>query len=99
MITISFTFEDVEIDSNLCKSLIIRITDNGVGINSAIKNKKEDHISKGIQIIEERLKLLSTKMQLPQPIMFEDLSSRNDNSHGTEVIISLPQPLYKIVSN
>jgi hypothetical protein len=36
-------------------------------------------------------------MQLPQPIMFEDLSNRNGNSHGTEVIISLPPPHYKII--
>ncbi|GEM_PF-386580 len=102
MVTISFSFEDVDIDSILCKSLIIKVTDNGIGINEARKNKsegssgKEDHISKGIQIIEERLRLLSTKMELPKPIILEDLSSRNDNSHGTEVIISLPPPLYKI---
>jgi len=95
ILSVSFSFEEVEIDSVFCKSLIIKITDNGIGINEAAKNKKVDHISKGIQIIEDRLKLLSTKMQLPQPIMFEDLSSRNKNSHGTEVIISLPPPLYK----
>ncbi|MFA5805867.1 MAG: two-component regulator propeller domain-containing protein [Melioribacteraceae bacterium] len=96
LVTISFSFEDVDIDSIICRSLIIKVTDNGIGINEARKNKKEDHISKGIQIIEERLRLLSTKMQLPKPIMFEDLSNRNSNSHGTEVIISLPMPLYKI---
>ncbi len=96
MVTISFSFEDVDIDSIVNRSLIIKVTDNGIGINAAKKNKKEDHISKGIQIIEERLKLLSAKMQLPQPIMFEDLSSRSSNSHGTEVIISLPPPLYKV---
>lgn len=94
-LTISFFFEDVEIDTIFYKSLIIKVTDNGIGINEAKKNKKEDHISKGIQIIEERLKLLSTKMEIPKPIMFEDLSSSNSHSHGTEIIISLPPPLYK----
>ncbi|KAF0217836.1 MAG: signal transduction histidine kinase [Ignavibacteria bacterium] len=98
VVTISFSFEEIDVDSVMCLSLIIKIADNGIGINEAKKNKKEDHISKGIQIIEERLRLLSTKMQLPKPIMFEDLSSRNDNSHGTEVIISLPPPLYKIAN-
>jgi ligand-binding sensor domain-containing protein/two-component sensor histidine kinase len=96
LLTVSFSFEDVEIDSLVCRSLIIKVTDNGIGINAAKKNKKEDHISKGIQIIEERLRLLSAKMQLPQPIMFEDLSSQDNDVHGTEVIISLPPPLYKI---
>lgn len=97
LITISFSFEDVDIESIICRSLIIKVTDNGIGLKEAKKNKKEDHVSKGIQIIEERLRLLSEKMHLPQPIMFEDLSSRNRNSHGTEVIISLPPPLYKII--
>lgn len=97
MITVSFAFEDVDIDSILCRSLIIKVTDNGIGINAAKKNKKEGHISKGIQIIEERLKLLSAKMKLPKPIMLDDLSNRDNNSHGTEVIISLPLPLYKII--
>jgi len=95
-ITVSFSFEDVDIDSILCRSLIIKVTDNGIGINAAKKNKIDGHISKGIQIIEERLRLLSAKMQLPQPIMLDDLSNRDNNSHGTEVIISLPPPLYKI---
>ncbi len=97
LVSVSFTFEDVYIDTIICKSLIIKITDNGIGVNAAKKNKQEDHISKGIQIIEERLQLLSAKMQLPQPIMLEDLSTRNNNSHGTEVIISLPPALYKVL--
>ncbi len=96
LLTVSFTFEEVDIDSFTGRSLIIKVTDNGIGIIEAKKNKKEDHISKGIQIIEERLRLLSAKMQLPQPIMFEDLSSQDNDTHGTEVIISLPPPLYKI---
>lgn len=97
LITISFLFEDVDIDSILCRSLIIKVTDNGIGITEARKHKKQDHSSKGIQIIEERLRLLSTKMCLPVPIMFDDLSDQSNNNQGTEVIISLPLPLYKVV--
>jgi LytS/YehU family sensor histidine kinase len=96
-VTVSFSFQDVDIDSILSRSLIIKVTDNGIGINAAKKNKIEGHISKGIQIIEERFRLLSAKMDLPQPIMLDDLSNRDSNSHGTEVIISLPPPLYKII--
>lgn len=98
LVTISFSFENVEIDAEICKSLIIKVTDNGIGINEAKKHKNADHISKGIQIIEERLRLLSEKMELPQPIMIDDLSNQNNNSHGTEVIISLPPPLYRILN-
>ncbi|MDP3312039.1 two-component regulator propeller domain-containing protein [Lutibacter sp.] len=97
MVSISFSFENVEIDAEICKSLMIKVTDNGIGIIEARKHKKANHISKGIEIIEERLRLLSEKMELPQPIMIDDLSNQNNNTHGTEVIISLPPPLYQII--
>lgn len=97
-IFISFNFEDIEINGVVSQCLIIKIIDNGIGINEARKFKKDDHISKGILIIEERLKLLSTQMNLPKPIIFEDLSSSGSDSQGTEVIISLPIPLYKVVT-
>ena len=97
LVSISFSFENVEIDEKICKSLIIKITDNGIGIIEAKKHKNQDHVSKGIDIIMERLRLLSEKMELPQPIMIDDLASKNKNLHGTEVVISLPLPLYKII--
>ncbi len=96
LVTISFSFQDIDVDSIPNRSLIIKVTDNGIGIKESRKHRKEDHISKGIQIIEERLRLLSKKMELPTLIMLEDLSNRSTFSHGTEVIISLPLPLYKI---
>ncbi|MBE0646501.1 MAG: histidine kinase [Bacteroidales bacterium] len=96
ILTVSFNFEEVDIDSFIGRSLIIKVTDNGIGMKEATKNKKEDHISKGILIIEERLRLLSTKMHLPHPIIFEDISSQDNTAHGTEVIISLSPPLYQI---
>ena len=96
LLSVSFLFKDVRIESAVFKCLVIKITDNGIGIEQAKKEKQHDHISKGIQIVEERLRLLSTKMNLPEPIMFEDLSNRKGDSRGTEVIICLPPPLYKI---
>ena len=98
IVTISFSFENIEIDTIISRSLIIKITDNGIGIIEAKKHQKVNHISKGINIIEERLQLLSEKMEIPQPIMFEDLSNRDKNIHGTEVIISLPFPLYQVIA-
>ncbi|HEY5124965.1 MAG TPA: two-component regulator propeller domain-containing protein, partial [Ignavibacteria bacterium] len=97
-VKISFRFEDVNIESNLHKCLVIKITDNGIGLKKSGENKKEGHISKGIKIIEERLQLLSQELELPQPVIIEDLSLRTINSTGTEVIITLPNTLYKNIS-
>lgn len=97
LITVSFFFEDIDIDLVVSKYLIIKVSDNGVGITEARKNKKDEHVSKGIQIIEERFRLLSEKMQLPSPIMFEELSAEDSKSNGTQVIVSLPPALYKLL--
>ncbi len=94
-VKISFRFEDVKIETMIYRCLIIKITDNGIGIKKSGSNKKEGHISKGIKMIEERLQLLSQELELPQPVILEDLSLRNENSTGTEVILSLPITLYK----
>ncbi|MFA7289145.1 MAG: histidine kinase [Melioribacteraceae bacterium] len=94
-LTISFTIEDFKDNSVGYKLLCIKIKDNGIGIKKAMNNKIDNHISKGIEIVKERLKLLSIKMEVPQPIMIEDLSSQNIDSHGTEVVILLHPPLYK----
>ena len=95
-LTVSFHFENIKIHQETDRALIIKITDNGVGIQQAKMNKKADHISKGIGIVEERLQLLSSKMEIPQPILFEDLGGKQPDSQGTEVVISLPSSLYKI---
>lgn len=99
ILNISFQFEETVLESETNRSLVIKVTDNGIGIQQAKKNKKVDHISKGIEIVEERLRLLSSKMEIPQPILFEDLSSRGPESQGTEIVISLPSSLYRTVNN
>jgi len=97
-VKISFRFENVNIESILHRCLVIKITDNGIGLKKSGENKKEGHISKGIKIIEERLKLLSQELELPRPVIIEDLSLRTENSTGTEVIITLPHTLYRNIS-
>jgi len=96
-VKISFRFENVNIDSNTHRCLVIKIKDNGIGLKKSGEIKKEGHISKGIKIIEERLKLLSQELEIPTPLIIEDLSLRNENSTGTEVIITLPDTLYRII--
>ncbi len=97
-VKISFRFENVIIESSSHRCLVIKIADNGIGLKKSGENKKEGHISKGIKIIEERLQLLSQELELPQPVIIQDLSLRNENSTGTEVIITLPDTLYRNIS-
>ncbi|MNQ77360.1 Sensor histidine kinase YpdA [compost metagenome] len=65
--------------------LNIEIIDDGVGIDNSLKNKKETHISKGMQLTKERLHLLG---QIgAKPI---HLSVRQNTTNGTTVSISIP---------
>jgi len=73
------------------KDLIIRISDNGIGINNSRNSKNNTNISRGISIIKERLILLNGGK-------IEDLIKiiplNNENNQGTLVIISLPPEIY-----
>jgi hypothetical protein len=96
-INISFCFEDVELTKSLIRCLVIRITDNGAGFSTSRKNIKEGHTSRALNIIKERLTLLSKEMNLPNPIVISNLGERNPGTSGTEVILSLPPSLYRIL--
>ena len=95
LIKLSFNFDNVIVNNIPYKFFSIRITDNGIGLNEAQKNKKDGHVSRGIQIIQERLILLSKERNLPQPV-FEDLSINGKDLQGTEVLLSIPPEMYKI---
>lgn len=65
--------------------LNIDIIDDGVGIDNSLKDKKETHVSKGMQLTRERLNLLG---QIgAKPI---HLNVRQNNTNGTTVSISIP---------
>ena len=65
--------------------LEIKIIDDGVGIDNSLRVKKDKHVSKGMQLTAERLKLLgeigSKNIQL---------SIKQNQDNGTTVSISLP---------
>jgi len=65
--------------------LSIDIIDDGIGIDNSLIDKKETHISKGMQLTKERLNLLS---QIgAKPI---HLNVRQIGINGTIVSISIP---------
>jgi ligand-binding sensor domain-containing protein/two-component sensor histidine kinase len=90
-IIISFALNSINYKGSVYEFMTIRIKDNGVGIRST--SAKEGHISKGIKLVEERLRLLSEEMEIPSSVSAQDSSAY---SSGTEVTISLPPHLYKI---
>jgi ligand-binding sensor domain-containing protein len=96
IIKVNINYEDIILKEEKYKFLIIRIIDNGVGYSASRQNKKEGHTSRAIKIIEERLTIISRKMNLPVPIVINDLGKRAEGSSGTEVILSLPPELYRI---
>ncbi|WP_225872305.1 ligand-binding sensor domain-containing protein [Pedobacter frigidisoli] len=65
--------------------LNIEIIDNGIGIENSLRDKKETHISKGMQLTKERLNLLG---QIgAKPI---HLNVTQNTTNGTTVSISIP---------
>lgn len=72
------------------------ITDNGRGIlagNAGKKERPHKHRSAGVDIIRERLELLSKSTGQKLSLSVEDRNEKNTNEHGTRVIIDLPYNL------
>lgn len=65
--------------------LQIDIVDDGIGINNALKDKKDNHSSKGMQLTKERLNLLGKIASKPI-----HLSVTQNTISGTTVSISVP---------
>lgn len=69
------------------QNLQIIISDNGIGLEHAMKFKKEGHESKGVQLIKERLHLLDSNAK--NYLTFEN------RVPGTKVIITLTPEMYR----
>lgn len=65
--------------------LLISITDNGVGISNSQKTKTSGHISRGLELIRERVILLN-KLNKNQIC----IKQQQTGEFGTEVLISIP---------
>ncbi len=74
--------------------LIISIKDNGVGFNKNIDTKRSGYISRGINIIKDRLELLNSSSNSKELIKI--ISNENASESGTTVKITLPKNLYML---
>jgi ligand-binding sensor domain-containing protein len=72
----------------------VEIIDNGVGLESAAKHRQQNHISKGISIIRDRLKLLAPDLK---DYDFIAISDRSDGIQGVIVVITLLPGQYNII--
>ncbi len=86
----------VSIRFNPEKDLIIEITDDGIGYFVSIKNKKSEHVPRGISIIKERLNLLNITKNRSDLVQIESSIDQNSNPNGTRVKITLPSEMYLI---
>jgi len=75
----------IRITEDASHSLLIKIIDNGIGINTSQRTKKAGHESKGMSLIQERINLLNQIGVNPIQIYI----SQNGDS-GTTVAILIP---------
>lgn len=85
-ITVSIKEEDEN-------TLLVSILDNGIGITASKKMKADrpsDHVSQGMTITQDRLKLFSKTTGKAYTIHFEELKREDGSIEGTLVRIRLP---------
>ena len=76
-------------------ALHVTITDNGVGIEkSKLYKTNKKHVSRGMQLIKERLEMLSSLGK--EPILFTiEPNKLNEENEGTKVSLVFPQSVYE----
>lgn len=76
---------NIEVSRTANHSLLIKIIDNGVGIDNSLKITKDNHISKGMSLTQERINLINQIEANPIQINI----SQNGES-GTTIAILVP---------
>ena len=67
------------------------ITDNGIGRKAASNSKgTAGHISKGIQLVKDRLSQYDTEKTESYDVRYEDMFDENNNPAGTKVTVEIP---------
>ncbi|HMD01030.1 MAG TPA: ATP-binding protein, partial [Ferruginibacter sp.] len=77
-------------------SLHISIADNGIGIEkSKAYRSNREHKSKGMQLIKERLELLSKLSKEPVQLIISESYPSAENP-GTRITLVIPQEVYEV---
>lgn len=71
--------------------MLCEIEDNGIGRKDAKKLKKNNHISRALKIIEERIELIRNQEKYNIDLTFTDLEDAKGSSLGTRVTLKLPK--------
>lgn len=77
---------EIRVDiTNEGSSLILTIRDNGIGINDSMKSKNSDHISRGMQLTQQRIGLMNkfNKSNI-------SISASQQTEGGTIVTVKIP---------
>jgi LytS/YehU family sensor histidine kinase len=77
LINLDFTLQDNELQ--------IKIIDDGIGISNSKNKKSSSHISRGLELIQERVKLLN-KLSVKKISIYETQTGKS----GTEILITIP---------
>lgn len=72
------------------KTYQIIITDDGIGINESLKNKKREKTSIALDFTKERINILSKYYHKSFNIKIEDLNEMNTTVTGTKITITIP---------
>lgn len=77
-------------------SLHVTLTDNGIGIEKSKAFRSDgNHKSKGMQLIKERLELLSKLSKEPLQLIISEANPGAPNP-GTKIILVIPQEAYSV---
>jgi len=72
------------------KAIVCEIEDNGIGREKAQKLKKNNHISRALKMIVERIDILKQQEKYNIDLTFTDLKDVMGKSLGTKVTLKLP---------
>jgi LytS/YehU family sensor histidine kinase len=78
-------------------TLKVTIQDNGIGIEASKKlkeNRVSDHVSKGMQITQDRLSLFSKTSGKEYKVEIKEIKGEDEKVIGTAVVILLPTHLH-----